>query len=164
GGTGAGLELDLVMDSWMTAEIAEGGGGYALGDILTVSGGVRTTPATFQVTGEAGGAVTAVRLLAVGNYSELPANPAVVTGGAGAGCTLTLTRRQWMIRTENYANDQTDWEFIAEGVNGAGGNPFVGYRTGTVGTGPQVMMMGCTSYNPGLTWSEQPGHSPVDAF
>src|SRR5690606_25650133 len=66
GGTGAGLELDLVMDSWMTAEIAEGGGGYALGDILTVSGGVRTTPATFQVTGEAGGAVTADRLLAVG--------------------------------------------------------------------------------------------------
>lgn len=70
--------------------IAAGGSGYAVGDLITASGGTGTA-ATFEVAAVSGGVVTAVRTLSLGAYSAVPSNPvSTTTGGAGTGLTLTL--------------------------------------------------------------------------
>jgi hypothetical protein len=74
-----------------TATVSAGGSSYVVGDKLTVSGGTFGTAATFEVTGVSGGAVTTVELLAGGDYTATPGNPASTTGGTGTGCTLTVT-------------------------------------------------------------------------
>ena len=73
-----------------TADVTAGGTGYAVNDILTVSGGSFTTPAKFKVTAVAAGIVTAVVNATVGAYSTGPGNPASTSGGSGSGCTLTI--------------------------------------------------------------------------
>jgi hypothetical protein len=78
-------------DQATTAAVSAGGSAYVVGDKLTVSGGTFGTAATFEVTAVSGGAVTAVELLAGGDYTSTPGNPASTTGGTGTGCTLTVT-------------------------------------------------------------------------
>ena len=78
--------------------------------MLTVQGGVFTTPTTLQVTSVgAGGVVTGAKVVSAGSYSTNPANPVTVTdvttpaatgatfnlpvkvtGGTGSGATLAL--------------------------------------------------------------------------
>lgn len=70
--------------------VANGGTGYAKGDILTVAGGDYGEPALVQVATVDAGVVTAVALLHAGTYSTPPDSPAATTGGAGSSCTLTL--------------------------------------------------------------------------
>lgn len=74
-----------------SATVSAGGSSYVVGDKLTVSGGTFGTAATFEVTAVSAGAVTAVELLAGGDYTSTPSNPASTTGGTGTGCTLTVT-------------------------------------------------------------------------
>jgi len=72
--------------------IADGGHGYEVGDVLTVSGGTSTTAATVTVaTVDTDGAVTGVTITEAGTYTATPANDADTTGGGGTGCQLTLT-------------------------------------------------------------------------
>ncbi len=69
------------------------GSGYAVGDLLTVSGGTGTA-AVFRVETlySAGvGSVGTVSLVSGGAYSALPTSPAATTSGTGIDCTLTLT-------------------------------------------------------------------------
>jgi len=74
----------------VSATPAAGGTGYTNGDVLTLSGGTNTTPATFTAV-VSGGIVQSVTPLNTGHYTVLPANPVSVTGGSGTSCTLTVT-------------------------------------------------------------------------
>ena len=65
-----------------------GGSGYAVGDVLSVSGGTFTTAATLQVTAVSAGAVTAVAVKSPGAYSVIPTGTLATTGGTGSGCTV----------------------------------------------------------------------------
>jgi hypothetical protein len=69
------------------------GTGYIVGDILTVTGGTFTSPATITVASiGAGGAIVSANLTTTGIYTVYPgANPVAVSGGAGSAATFTLT-------------------------------------------------------------------------
>lgn len=73
-----------------SASVAAGGSGYAVGNVLTVVGGVGTA-ATLTVASVSTGAVTSVTMTTPGNYTSIPTNPVSVSGGAGTGATLTLS-------------------------------------------------------------------------
>lgn len=73
------------------AAVSAGGTGYALNDILTVSGGTYVSQTTLQVTGISGSTITAVTVLQAGSYSVLPTNPVSVTGGSGSSALFVLT-------------------------------------------------------------------------
>ena len=77
------------------AAIAAGGTGYAVDDILSITGG---TPTPFDIAVEltitkvsSAGAVQAVIITNASGYFAPPANPASVTGGHGAAATFALT-------------------------------------------------------------------------
>ncbi len=85
-GFGHGL---AVVDS-----VAAGGTGYAVDDVLTLSGGSPTTAATVRVLTAPGGVVATVEVLSAGiDYGSTPSDPVSTTGGAGTGCTLNCTFR-----------------------------------------------------------------------
>lgn len=68
------------------------GTGYSVGDILTLSGGVNTTPATIYVLSVGGtGNITGSVLFNMGSYSTAPAGVQTATGGSGNGATFTNT-------------------------------------------------------------------------
>jgi len=78
--------------SVISAAVANGGAGYALGDIITLAGGTFTQTAVLTVTGEVGGVVQAVAVTAQGLYTAVPANPVAqgATSGAGTGATFNV--------------------------------------------------------------------------
>jgi len=74
-----------------TVAVNTPGSGYALNDLLTVSGGTFGEAAQLKVTGVSGGAITAVDLIHAGTYTEDPSSPASVSGGSGSGADFTVT-------------------------------------------------------------------------
>jgi hypothetical protein len=97
----------LTTDGLLSVDsVAAGGTGYAVGDILTCSGGTSTHDATVEVTAVDGTpAVTAAIVVEAGNYTATPGDPVTMTGGSGSGCTLNLTfsatgDKGWTIRRE----------------------------------------------------------------
>lgn len=109
--------------------IVSPGSGYAVGNILNITGGTRTIQASIRVTAVNGtGGIAAIALQSSGGgYSVLPANPATgTTTGAGAGGQINLT---WAI----------DGVSIIDGGNGYTANaPLVfsgGGGSGATGTG-----------------------------
>lgn len=74
--------------------IATGGTGYAVGNVLTVSGGTYNTQTQLTVTSVSGGAVVGVAITTPGAYVTAPSNPVSVTGGSGTGATFTCTFTQ----------------------------------------------------------------------
>ncbi len=73
------------------ANIAAGGSGYAVGNVLDVIGGSSTTATQLTVTSVNGaGAVTGVSVSTPGSYSIFPSNPVSVSGG-GTGATFNLS-------------------------------------------------------------------------
>lgn len=102
-GEGSGCTLNLGSSSTsvqqlMTAYPAHQGSGYALGDLLSLSGGIPNVIATVRVialaTAAATGPVLAVEIVQRGSYQvspgtpSPPANPVITSGGTGSGCTL----------------------------------------------------------------------------
>jgi hypothetical protein len=73
--------------------ITTAGTGYAVGDTITVNGGVYNAQATYTVATIGGsGAVTGLTLVSNGNYTIQPGTPSTtITSGNGTGLTLTLT-------------------------------------------------------------------------
>lgn len=73
--------------------ITAAGTGYAVGDTITVNGGVYNSQATYTVATIGGsGAVTGLTLVSNGNYTIQPGTPSTtITSGNGTGLTLTLT-------------------------------------------------------------------------
>ena len=77
--------------SVQSGRIFNGGTGYVVGDVLTISGGTFTTAAVFTVTQvSTGGVITAASLTTPGSYTSAPNNPALVTGGTGTGASGVL--------------------------------------------------------------------------
>lgn len=74
-----------------TAIVAAGGTGYSAGDVLSVVGGIFGVAATVTVLTAPAGVVATVAVTLGGTYTTAPASPAATAGGAGTGCTLTLT-------------------------------------------------------------------------
>jgi len=82
------------------ASVVAGGSGYAVGDTITLAGGVSTTVAVLTVTSVSSGAVTGVSVQTAGAYTQpaLPTatmtiTPAVAqasTSGGGTGATFKL--------------------------------------------------------------------------
>ncbi len=103
GGRGAGLFPTVFPKPLLTGvapqeaeatavTVAVGGTGYAVGNVLTVVGGQYLIPVEVTVATVSGlGAVLTATISNAGMYSEVPANPVSVTGGAGSLATLNVT-------------------------------------------------------------------------
>jgi len=72
--------------------ITSGGTGYAVGDTVTVVGGIYSQQATYTVATVSTGVVTGLTPVSYGVYTVQPGTPATTTtSGNGTGLTLTLT-------------------------------------------------------------------------
>jgi len=111
-----------------SATVAAGGTGYTVGDTLTLVGGTVTTPATFNVDTVAGGVVTAVSPVAVGDYDVIPDDPVSTTGGTGTLCTLNVV---WTSFGTKAPGTQLD-----DSGNGAQSGVETQRRLSGVGVGP----------------------------
>ena len=82
-----------ILSSGATLLTVSGGFTHAVGDVLTLSGGVFNEPATVEVTGVTSGVITAARLLSLGSYFVLPSNPVAqgVSTGGGTLASFNLT-------------------------------------------------------------------------
>jgi hypothetical protein len=83
--------LDLSTYSLAQHNLGVGGSGYVVGDLLTMSGGTSTVPATIKVTAVDGsGAITGFSVANVGLYSVSPATGQTTAwvGGTGTGATF----------------------------------------------------------------------------
>lgn len=71
--------------------IANGGGGFVVGDVLTGVGGTNESPFQVTVASLSGSAIATVTISYDGNYTAAPSNPITLTGGTGTGATLNGT-------------------------------------------------------------------------
>jgi hypothetical protein len=75
----------------VSAAIVAAGTGYAVGNTLTVAGGLGQLDTELTVTTINGsGGITGISISNAGQYTEIPTNPASVTGGAGSAATFNL--------------------------------------------------------------------------
>lgn len=75
----------------VSAAVVAGGTGYAVGNTLTVVGGLGQIDTELTVTTVSSGVITGVSISNAGQYAEIPTNPVSVTGGAGSAATFNLT-------------------------------------------------------------------------
>jgi hypothetical protein len=76
----------------VSVTVVTGGTGYAVGNTLTVVGGLGQLDTELTVTTIGGGGViTGITISNAGQYTEIPANPVSVTGGAGSAATFNIT-------------------------------------------------------------------------
>jgi hypothetical protein len=87
GGSGAALNL---VGSVSCASVSSGGTGYAVNDVLTVTGGSGTS-SILTVATVSSGVITSVNVTNAGSYTTFPVSPVNVTGGSGSGATFNLT-------------------------------------------------------------------------
>ncbi len=71
-----------------TVSVTAGGTGYAVGDIVKLSGGTSVFGASVRVTTVNAGAITGVAINEPGIYTAAPTAPFASTGGAGTGATF----------------------------------------------------------------------------
>lgn len=110
--------------------IQAGGTGYAVGDIVTVTGGTFDFVAKLRVTTVSGGVVTGVVVSEGGSYTSNPSNPVAVTGPGNDDATFNLTfaSNGWTLRRRS--------QQAASATVGSGGSG------GTNGT--QTVTLGAT--------------------
>lgn len=90
GGGGLGATASVAMMLVGAQTITAAGTGYVVGDVLTLAGGTSSVVAKLRVDTVGGaGDVTAISIYQAGSYTVLPGSPNAVTGGSGAGCTIT---------------------------------------------------------------------------
>ncbi|PPQ31776.1 hypothetical protein CCR94_08040 [Rhodoblastus sphagnicola] len=92
--------IQSAIGSVASASVVAGGSGYAVGDTLTMAGGVFATAAVLKVTSVSSGAVTGVSVQTAGAYTQaapptatMTITPAVAqasTSGGGTGATFKL--------------------------------------------------------------------------
>jgi hypothetical protein len=71
--------------------IVNGGTGYQIDNIITISGGTASTYALFKVTSiDASGKITGLEIYNWGQYLNIPEGTLITTGGSGTGLTLTI--------------------------------------------------------------------------
>lgn len=98
--------------SWASAVVIVGGGtGYAVSDVLTVSGGTFATATMLTVTSVAAGVIDGIEVTEEGDYTVTPSNPVSATGGTGSGATFTMT---WVLLPEQ--NLRASWKAPGNGT------------------------------------------------
>ena len=91
GGTTATGRVHMQMRSVSITSNANGGTGYAVGDLLTLANGTGT-PATVKVATISGSStVTSVALVSLGDYTAVPGSTATHTASTGSGLVLDMT-------------------------------------------------------------------------
>lgn len=117
------------------------GTGYAVGNYLTIAGGVADTAGVVYVTGvNSEGGITSVAVTRPGIYTATPTNPVDVTGGAGSGAKLTLSYNASVATaiSNRLAWSRTDAAFDYWGYSISDITP--GYRGNGVGNGTQCVV------------------------
>lgn len=145
------LRRDTGRECSAVDSIVGGGTGYSVDDIITLDGGVTTTPAQLRVTTESAGVITAVSIETVGDYDVIPTDPVAQqsvapTGGSGA--------------TFNLSFDDGEQEVILEGNGGGTDEIFIGWRTLSGSGYYNFELHGMTGWDADLKMYEQPGVSP----
>ena len=79
--------------------IDDGGAGYTVDDILTVSTPAQDS-ALLKVTSVAAGVIDGVSVEKEGAYFTAPTNPVAVSGGTGTGATFDLTLSTAMVQSD----------------------------------------------------------------
>lgn len=73
-----------------SVSVVEGGSGFGVDQILSVTGGTYSEQAKLIITSVSSGSITGLKIYKLGVYSTTPTNPVVVTGGTGTGVQLSL--------------------------------------------------------------------------
>lgn len=105
----------------VTATVSAGGSGYAVNDVLTVSGGGGNC--TLTVTSVSSGAVTGFSVSAEGTGYIGSTNPLSVTGGHGTGCTINVTAYNYSAEAYWWPSGQDDTLALQSAISS--GNPRV---------------------------------------
>ncbi len=170
GATTAHIDLSNVLVAAATGRslssidsVAAGGSGYAVGEIITLTGGTFSIAAQIEVLTLSGSAVATARIYNGGIYTVDPGDPVAQgsTSGSGTGATFNLTfaANGWTAQ-RNTTWSGSDREVILLGSGSGTDSIYVGWRT-YQGTGYYGLELhGMTGYSSGLTFSEQPGISP----
>lgn len=172
-----------VNNNVIAAAINAGGSGYAIGDILTVTGGtvVSGLTCTLEVTNVSATVITGIRVFNCGAYSSNPGNPVSVTGGGGSLATFNLTfeTQNWTIN-RNVASSSSaipyntiqaggsaptiERELQLQGPGTAGADEiYIGFlQVRDTGQGSfNWHVAGMTGYDNGQSFEDQPGFSYV---
>jgi hypothetical protein len=128
-GSGATAAASMGLDS--ISNITNGGTGYTVGDLLTLSGGTSTTAGMLQVTSVSGGVITGAVISVAGTYTSLPTNPVAVTGGTGSGATFSLL---WKIASVAVTAGGTNYSTAPTVAFSGGGGSGAGATAATVAT------------------------------
>ena len=119
----------------ITVGVVAGGTGYAVNDVLIVSGGTSTVAYRMNVTAVSGSSISVVNANTYGQYTVFPANPVSVTNavGTGSGATFNLT---WGINTPTVLTPGSGYiEQPSVTFSGGGGNSAAAYaQIGTQAT------------------------------
>ena len=88
-----GMLLNTQVFSAVSATVQAAGSGYAVGDIITATGGTAIAQPVYTVASLSGSAVATVTVTYPGFYTATPSNPVSQgsTSGIGTGCTLNVT-------------------------------------------------------------------------
>jgi len=139
GGVQATATVRVLLNS---ATVANGGTGYTVGDVLTISGATGPNPnARLNVTAVSGGVITAVTVNATAIMDTVPSNPASFTGGTGSGATfncLYVIENSFTIT--NAGSGYVEQPTVT--FSGGGGSGAAAYAT--VGSGTVVRSLGST--------------------
>lgn len=123
GGSGVTATGDPVMTA-LTAAVAAGGAGYAVGDTITVA-----TNTVLLVGGVAAGAITSIAVQAGGlDTGTLPSNPVpqVSTSGSGTGATFNLTWGVFSVAMTNTGSGYTSVPAVTFSAGAALGTAVLG--------------------------------------
>jgi len=139
GGVQATASCNMLLAN--TPTVTNGGTGYSVNDVLTISGGTFSVAGQLTVTAVSGGVITAATISAYGTYTALPSNPVSVTGGTGTSATFTVT---WGVRSLNITTAGSGYveQPTVTISGGGGGSGAAAYAT--VGSGTVVKSIGST--------------------
>jgi hypothetical protein len=119
-GSGAAATCYLSVQSTGGLPPTAAGTSYKAGDLLTAAGGTFIVPATFRVASVTAGAINTVIIENPGQYSALPADAVVLTGGSGTGATISLAGN-WGAGPAVVTNPGLGYTFCTVTVSGGGG-------------------------------------------
>jgi len=123
GGPGNGAAATANMGVSDIASVANGGTGYAVNDLITLTGGTFATATVFQVTAVSAGVVTAIAVKILGSYSVIPSDPVAQgsTTGAGSGATFNCS---WGVASVTITNGGSGYTSAPSiGFSGGGALP-----------------------------------------
>lgn len=117
GGFGAALNL---VGTVSCASVSSGGAGYAVNDVLIVTGGSGSS-AILTVTTVSSGVITSVNVTNAGSYNAFPVSPVIVSAGSGSGATFNLTGGVISATVSSGGSGYTVGDFLI--VSGGAGVP-----------------------------------------